>query len=170
MPLRLNITNKFNVMKAENTNLQSQPTEVGSHDFVKKLENPKDAFAYYFSTLNIDGIDSILSNQNFYDGVSKQHYVNLIKKHFISLKTEGIMSLKAISGICHGCEKGCSGFTFLDENNGFYMDFIIEVENSEIVNFMECFNLINETDVPNKIEHVVIKPFDFDSSQDEVPF
>jgi hypothetical protein len=126
--------------------LVKQLEELGEVTFVKKIENPKNTFAYYFSKLDINGIDSILNNQNYYDGITKLEYLNLIKEHFISLKNNDIFTLKAFSGVCNGCKNGCSGFTFLDENKGFFTDFIIEVKDSEIINFMECFNLINVSD------------------------
>jgi hypothetical protein len=62
------------------------------------------------------------------------------------------------------------GFTFLDEKEGFFMDLIIEVKDSEIINFMEFFNLINDVDVPNKKEQITIKPFKLDSDKDDVTF
>jgi hypothetical protein len=157
-------------MDTEKQKLLNELAKMGEVTFVKKFENPIDAFAYYFSKLDINGIDSILSNQNNYDGITKLEYLNLIKEHFLSLKNNNIHSLKAMSGVCNGCKKGCNGFTFLDEKKGFFMDLIIEVKDSEIVNFMECFNLINEVDEPNKKEQITIKPFKLDSDKDDVPF
>jgi hypothetical protein len=157
-------------MDSEKKRLLEQSIEMGDVVIIKKFENPKDAFAHFFSKLDLIGIDNLLSSQNHYDGVTKQHYLDLIKQHFENLKTEGIQFLKSINGVCNGCKKGCSGFTFLDENYGFYTDLIIEVEDSEIINFMECFNLKNEIKIPNKLEQLFIKPFELDSNQDEVPF
>jgi hypothetical protein len=97
-------------------------------------------------------------------------YLNLIKEHFKSLNKNNIHSLKAIPGVCEGCKNGCSGFTFLDEKEGFFMDLIIEVKDSEIVNFMECFNLENEVDGLNKKEQLTVKPFKLDSDNFDVPF
>ena len=154
-------------MDLEKLKLIQQLEEKGSVIFVKKFEDPIDAFAYYFSKLDINGIDSILSNQNEYDGITKLEYLNLIKEHFISLNKNGINSLKAIQGVCDGCEKGCAGFTFLDEKDGFYSDFIIETKNAEIVNFMECFNLKNDVQIINKKELITIKPFKLEN---DVPF
>jgi hypothetical protein len=157
-------------MTPEQLKLIKQLAKLGEVTFVKKFEDPKDTFAYYFSILDINGIDSVLNNQNDYDGITKSEYLNLIKEQFVSLNKNGIYSLKAIPGVCDGCEKGCSGFTFLDEKDGFYSDFIIETKNAEIVNFMECFNLINEVDVPNKKEQILIKPFKLYSDSYDVPF
>ncbi|WP_146739556.1 hypothetical protein [Flavobacterium aciduliphilum] len=141
---------------------------MGDVVYVKKTENTEAAFAYHFSLLDIEGLDTILSNKNYYDGVTKSYYINLIKNQFERLKAEGIHNLKTIPGVCYGCKNGCSGFTFLDENKGFYMDFVVEVKNSEIINFMECFDLKNEVEVPNKREQIVIKPYKIDI--DNLPF
>jgi hypothetical protein len=143
---------------------------MGNIIFVNKTENPIDTFAYYFSKLDINGIDSILSNQNYYDGITKLEYLNLIKKQFISLKKNGTHSLKAISGVCDGCEKGCSGVTFLDEIEGFFMDLTMKLKDSEIVNLMECHNLKNEVEISNKKEQIFIKPFSLDTDNDKYPF
>jgi len=157
-------------MTPEQLKLIQQLAELGDVTIIKKTENPIDSFARYFSKLDINGLGTVLNNQNYYDGITKQEYLELIEKHFFSLKNNGIQSLKAIPGVCNGCEKGCSGFTFLDEKDGFFMDFMVKVKDSEIVNLMECFNLVNEIEIPNKLEQITVKPFTLDTDNDKVPF
>ena len=146
-------------MNSEKRKLIQQLEELGEVTFVKKAENPLEAFAHYFSKLDINGLEYVLSNQNNYDGITKQEYLDLIEKHFVSLKDNGIQSLKAIPGVCDGCEKG-----------GFFMDFMIKVKDSEIVDLMECYNLKNDIEIPNKLEQIFVKPFSLDTDNDEVPF
>ena len=50
------------------------------------------------------------------------------------------------------------------------MDFMIKVNDSEIINFMQCYNLKNEVEIPNKVEQIFVKPFTLDTDNDEVPF
>ena len=157
-------------MTPEQLKLIQQLSELGDVTIVKKTENPIDSFAHYFSKLDINGLENVLSNQNNYDGISKLEYLELIEKHFVSLNNNGIHSLKAIPGVCDGCEKGCSGFTFLDEKDGFFMDFMVKIKDSEIVNFMECYNLKNDIEIPNKLEQIFVKPFSLDTDNEEVPF
>lgn len=157
-------------MNSKQKRIIEQLEKIGEVVFVNDIKDPKDDFAHYFSILDINGIDSILSNQKNYDGISKLEYLNLINEHFISLKNNDIFTLKAFSGVCNGCKNGCSGFTFLDENKGFFTDFIIEVKDSEIINFMECFNMVNEVDGLNKIEQITVKPFKLDSDNYDIPF
>lgn len=157
-------------MTPEQLKLIQQLSELGDVTIVKKTEKPIDSFAHYFSKLDINGLENVLSNQNNYDGISKEEYLILIEKEFISLKNNGIHSLKAIPGVCDGCEKGCSGFTFLDEKDGYFMDFILKIEDSEIVNFMECYNFKNDVEIPNKLEHILVKPFSLYTDNNEFPF
>jgi hypothetical protein len=157
-------------MNSEKRKLIKQLEEIGEVTFVKKAENQLEAFAHYFSMLDVNGLENVLSNQNNYDGITKQEYLELIEKHFVSLKDNGIQSLKAIPGVCNGCEKGYSGFTFLDEKDGFFMDFMVMVNDSEIINFMECYNLKNEVEIPNKLEQIFVKPFTLDTDNDEFSF
>lgn len=110
-------------MDADKIKLIQQLAKLGDVTIVKKTENPIDSFAHYVSKLDINGLGTVLSNQNYYDGITKLEYLELIEKQFVSLKNNGIQSLKAIPGVCDGCEKGCSGFTFLDEKDGFFYGF-----------------------------------------------
>ncbi len=157
-------------MNIEQLELIRQLEEMGEVTFVKKVEDPKVAFANYFSNLDIYGIGSLLNDNHYYDGVSKENYLNLIQIQFESLKSKGIHSLQLISGICNLCKKGCSGFTFLDDDKGFYIDLILEIKNSEIVNFMECMSLKNEFEVTAKKKQIVMKSFKLDEDLDRVPF
>ena len=152
-------------MDLEKFDLIQKLEEMGEVIFVKRFEDLLDAFAYYFSNLDVDGLDRLLSNKNYYDGATKSEYLELIKKHFVSLKKNNIHFLKPIPGVCIGCKNGCSGFTFIDEKDGFYSDIIIETKDAEIVNFMECFNLKNDVEIINKKEQITIKPFKLDSNK-----
>lgn len=86
-------------MNNEQLELIRQLEEIGEVTFVKKLEDPKGAFANYFSNLDIHGIGSLLNENNYYDEVSKENYLNLIQLQFESLKSKGIHSSKLISGV-----------------------------------------------------------------------
>ena len=137
----------------------------------KKFQDPKDAFAHYFSNLEITGIERLLNDNNCYDGASKVVYLDLMNAEFDNFKKENIFYLKPLSGICNGCKNGCSGFIFLDEASGFYVNMVIEVKNSKIVDLIECFNFTPET--PNAFlkEQIVIKPFlKTDDISDGMPF
>jgi hypothetical protein len=50
------------------------------------------------------------------------------------------------------------------------MDFMVKVKDSEIVDLMECYNLVNEVEIPNKLEHISVKPFTLETDNDEFPF
>lgn len=146
-------------MDLEKKKLLDHLEQLAGSKFKKLFEGALDGFAYYFSKLDLEGIDSLLSDFNNYDGVSKEYYLKLIEKAFNDLKSKGITSLEAVPGVCNGCINGCSGFSFLDSNTGIYVDIIVELKNNEIINFMECYDLKNDEEIVNKNERIVIKQF-----------
>jgi hypothetical protein len=113
-------------------------------------------FTHYFSNLNSIGLATLLKDDVLYDELPKDDWIALFEKQFESFKQEKISFLKPIPGSCLGCKKGCSGFTFLDEDSGFYVDLVIESNAAEITDFTECVNLKNEMKVAGKKEQIFI--------------
>lgn len=129
----------------------------------------KSDFAHFFSNLNSIGLASLLKDDILYDELSKDDWIALFEKQFESFKRNNINYLEPIAGICSGCKKGCSGYTFLDEVSGFYVDFVIEVNEQGIFDFTECVHLKNEIKVTDKKEQIFIKQIPY-LDTDEVPF
>ena len=146
-------------MDLEKTKLLEQLEQFSGSKFEKLYDGVLDGFAYYFSRMDIDGIDSILPNYHLYDGFSKETYLHFISKKFDYLKSKGINSFEAFSGICNNCIKGCDGFTFIHRKTGLYIDMVVEVKNKTITNFVECYDLKNKENTIVKKERIVIKPF-----------
>lgn len=133
-------------------------------------DSNKSDFARYFSNLDSQGLACLLRDDTLYDELSKQDWIALFEKQFESFKQEKISFLKSIPGSCAGCKKGCSGFTFLDENNGFYVDLVIESNSTSIVDFTDCVNLENEILGLNKKEQIFMNYKDLHSTTEEFPF
>ena len=146
-------------MDLEKKKLLEKLEELSGSKFEQVFKGPLDAYAYYFSRLDIEGLGSLLSDYNTYDGVSKAYYLKLIEQAFNKLKSQGITSLLAIPGVCNGCINGCSGYSFVHSKKGVYVDIIVEIKHKEITNFMECYDLNNDNKKPNKMERIVIKQF-----------
>lgn len=127
------------------------------------------AFVQYFSSLNSKGLASVLKDNVVYDEQSKQDWITLFENQFESFRSQNIHYLKPVAGVCFGCKKGCSGYTFLDEVHGFYVDFVIEVNEQGIFDFTECVHLKNEIKVTDKKEQIFIKQIPY-LDTDEVPF
>ena len=130
----------------------------------------KSNFARYFSNLDSKGLASLLREDMIYDELSKQDWIAIFEERFESFKQENIPFLKPIPGSCVGCKKGCSGFTFLDEVNGFYIDLVIECNTSIIADFTDCVNLKNEILKLNKKEQIFLNEKGLYNDIGEIPF
>jgi len=84
----------------EKKKLLEQLEELSGSKFEQVFKGSLDGFAYYFSRLDIEGLDSLLSEHNSYDGTSKAYYLKLIEEAFNKLKRQGITSLLAVPGVC----------------------------------------------------------------------
>jgi hypothetical protein len=132
--------------------------------------NVKSDFARFFSNLDSIGLASLLKDDILYDELSKQDWITLLEKQFESFKQEKISFLKPIPGSCLGCKKGCSGFTFLDEDSGFYVDLVIESNAAEIADFTDCMNLKNDVLGLNKREQIFMNDKYLHGTTQEFPF
>jgi hypothetical protein len=136
----------------------------------KNFNNKSEAFVYYFSLFDSKGLASILKDNFIYDELSKQDWIILFDKQFMSFRKNNINHLNPIPGICSGCKNGCSGYTFLDEVYGFYVDIVFEVTMEGIIDFTECVNLKNEMVIPNKKEQIFINVKGLNTTNHECPF
>lgn len=127
-------------------------------------------FVDYFSNLDSNGLASILEDDVLYDEQSKQDWIALFEKQFESFKRNNIHYLKPFAGICSGCKKGCSGYTFLDEVSGFYVDLVFEANKVGDIDFTECVNLKNEMKVAGKKEQIFINELGEINDSYQCPF
>jgi hypothetical protein len=112
----------------------------------------------------------VLKEEVLYDELSKQVWIALFEKQFESFKRNNIHYLKPVVGICSGCKNGCSGYTFLDEVSGFYVDFVLELNEQGSIDFTECVNLKNEMKVAGKKEQIFINEKGLYTSTHDCPF
>ena len=125
---------------------------------------------HYFSLLDSKGLASILKDNIIYDELSKQDWIALFEKQSESFKRNNIHYLNPVAGICSGCKKGCSGYTFLDDVNGFYIDIVFEVTKNGTIDFTECVNLKNEMKVAGKKEQIFINELGEINDSYQCPF
>jgi hypothetical protein len=143
---------------------------MSKYDLDEKHEiNVSDSFVKYFSNLDIDGLSQLLDEDLKYDGISKVEYLELIRKVFLGLKNENLSTLKAVKGKCSGCKVGCEGFLFINELNKIYYNIVIEIKNSKIHNFIECYNFDVSYNLKD-FEQIEIKPFKLKDWNSELPF
>jgi len=134
------------------------------------LNSEIDVFVNCFTTLNPKGFESVLKEDAVYDELSKQDWIALFEEQFESFRSHKINYLIPFPGSCLGCKKGCLGFTFLDEDSGFYVDLAIQSNAAEIVDFTDCMNLENEILGLNKKEQIFMNDKNLHGTTQEFPF
>jgi predicted metal-binding protein len=130
----------------------------------------KSDFAHFFSNLNSIGLASLLKDDILYNELSKDDWIALFEKQFESFKRNNVHYLNPKPGVCEECKKGCEGFTFLDEDSGFYVDLVIESNGAIIVDFTDCVNLKNQILGINKKEQIFMNDKDLHGTTQEFPF
>ena len=135
-----------------------------------KWNNEVDTFIHFFAALDCEGLSSVFKDDVVYDELSKQEWLALFDKQFESFKRNNVHYLKPVAGICSGCKKGCSGYTFLDEVSGFYVDLVFEANKVGDIDFTECVNLKNEMKVPGKKEQIFINELGEINDSYQCPF
>lgn len=134
------------------------------------LNSEIDVFVNCFTTLNPKGFESVLKEDAVYDELSKQDWIALFEEQFESFRSHKINYLTPFPGSCLGCKKGCLGFTFLDEDSGFYVDLAIESNGASIVDFTDCVNLKNDVLVLRKREQIFMNEKGLNIDIEETPF
>lgn len=119
---------------------------------LKKTNRVLEEFANYYKQLDFKGIKKLLGHN------PRWFYLDSIQEEFKKLKSEGIVSLEAYPGVCSGCNKGCKGFTFIDEKTGYYIDLILESKEGEITFINECFGLESINKNLNKKQFGIMDP------------
>jgi len=132
--------------------------EIGDVVFIDSTEK---AFIYYFSTLDLQGVSSTLSDVHKFDSCYKSKYLEYIEIFFNELKEKGIEKLSVYKGKCTNCFKGQGAITFVDKKSGQYIDLVLSIKYNEIIDISECHAVKNHTCFDKKLRLNIIddRPF-----------
>ena len=127
------------------------------------------SFAHSFSTYNLEGIAALLDDTIRYDGgnISKQAYLQEMENCFDELRARNVHELKVVENVCKGCNKGLAGFVFIDEENKEYYSFVLEVEDNQLKDLVECSRFSCGLNLDGYKQVLINTNFEVD---DELPF
>jgi hypothetical protein len=103
-----------------------------------KLTTQRDAIKYFIEKMDIEMIDMILSNENTYQDLPKETFIQKLSSAFNEFKKHGDDYLEAHSGQCNNCFTDKTGYIFIGNNSNNYMSILFDVVAGEIKDLAEC--------------------------------
>ncbi len=92
----------------------------------------------YFQSMDSDKISLILDNSKKYQGFEKSEYIQKLVVVFDEFKSNGDCNLLALKGHCNGCNTNYSGYRFVGNISGNYINVIFQIKNNTITDIFEC--------------------------------
>lgn len=116
----------------------------------------KEAVIYFIARLDIEMVSAVLEDDKTYQNFPKYLFINKLQEAFEHFIQEKVMRLSVHKGVCNNCNKGCGGFTFLNEKSGKYMDILFETDGGNVKDIYECLDFDNEVKSLNKLQRIYI--------------
>jgi hypothetical protein len=113
-----------------------------------KLETQADAVLHFFQKLDVDMINELLDSDRTYSDLDKAVFIQKLGVAFHQFLEAGDDQLKLYSGKCDSeeCDScGCSGFSFLGNRSGNFMDLVVKIEEGRITDIYDCSDFKADT-------------------------
>jgi len=127
-----------------------------------KIETQAEALIYFFKKMDIEMIDDILDNEITYQDFRKPFFISKLQIAFETFKKNGDTELISKPGRCNNCNVCDSGFSFIGNNTGDFIDLIIKTENGKILDLFECVEFLNQDETITKKERIHIDKLNID--------
>jgi len=105
-----------------------------------QLQSQAEAVIYFIQKLDIEMVDTLLDNSIEYQDMRKDIFISKFGHAMNEFIEAGDTFLNTSKGFCDSiiCNYKCSGFSFVGNNSGKFIDLIIEIEEGKIVDIYEC--------------------------------
>lgn len=103
-----------------------------------ELNTQAKAIKYFFERMDIEMIDAFLSEEQTYQDVKKQLFINELERVFNQFKNNGDTNLIAFEGSCNSCIKGKFGYTFVGNVSANYLSIIFDINDGKIIDLYDC--------------------------------
>ena len=102
--------------------------------------NKKQLILKAFEKLDAPMLAVLLNDEQSYQDVTKDAYVNGIQNYFDSVKEcpETILDFKSYPGKCTLCQKGKTGYAFVNSEGECFMSMVFEEKNDDFTDFYRC--------------------------------
>ncbi len=96
-----------------------------------------EAVVYFIRQMNIVKLNELLDPITYQDE-PKYKFLELLEDAFCRFQGLGNTALYNLEGKCVGCNDGCTGFSFLGNNDESHMDLVIAEHNGRVSDIYDC--------------------------------
>lgn len=99
-----------------------------------------------FENLDATMLDVLLNDDQPYQDVPKQLFVSELKKHFNRILNDDyyMKDYKAYKGTCQNCNKGKSGYSFINSKGQSFMSMVFEESEDDFTDIYKCGSFCTE--------------------------
>lgn len=127
------------------------------------LQSQEDAIVYFLQRVDIEMINDILDDDKTYQDKDKSVFIHKLGIAFEKFIEEGDTFLHRYAGFCNrqDCNFKCTGYSFIGNNSGNYLDVIFIIKEGIVHDLYECtgFKLLEQGIV--KKERIYIDKFEW---------
>lgn len=112
------------------------------------INTQSEAVLHFFKKLDIDMVDELLDSDRTYADLEKSMFIHKLSNAFDQFIDAGDDQLKLYPGKCDSeeCDScGCSGFSFLGNRSGNFMDLVVKIEEGRITDIYDCSDFKADT-------------------------
>lgn len=120
------------------------------------LSSPVDALREYFSRMDIGMLELILDDQNTYNDMHKDVFLQKLSDIFEKFREAGDTRLNIYSGECANCFKSCKGYSFCGNNSGNYLDLLVKQDNGDVSDIHFCSELVNYREIEKNKRYILL--------------
>lgn len=122
-------------------------TNSNSKEQQQVLKNQYEAVVYFLQHLDSHMLDLILDETYQYQDFDKKTFIQKMSNVLTEYQESGDTFLKAYEGKCISkiCDNThCTGFSFVGNTSGQYMDLILQVKEGAVWDIFECYHFENQ--------------------------
>ncbi len=108
---------------------------------IAEINTQADAVIYFLQQMDVEMVNDVLDDTLIYQEFPKYKFINKLSAAIEKLRDGGDVFLNCFPGKCQGigCDNhGCSGFPFIGNRTGDYINMIVEIKSGKVMDMYEC--------------------------------
>lgn len=133
------------------------------------MKSKKEVIIDCFQKMDIHMLELLLDDSKTYQDATKNIFLQKLKISFNELKNSQDTYLKSCKGNCSsvGCNRGCSGYSFVGNNSKKHLDLIFAESNNDFTDIYHCGEF--KSDYNGELNEAVLLEINYDEKADYKP-